>query len=392
MHYSHSSRGDVYLEVDPSGRPLGRLDQQDIDIVGNRIARSAAFMKTKQDARGRTLNNLFHMQMQKAKRYFDGVQQMLRDEAKFHRADNFSASLGTFQPRTLTQTLGTAFMEKRPPLSHREAYDVNTELMPGVSSFEQHRTYVTGEASIYRGGRAEDVGEIQLATAYLTLPVVYMVVKYSHNWLEEMRQQFTGVNRQIIKARGAIRALEELENKLTYQGSESLGMYGALTHPYVDQLDAALDWGDSSTTPEQISRALHSWANYAEEESGSTYQPDTMQISPKLLNYIANLKFGMGDRDTVLEQFRKANPHIRNILKVQEFNDAGPGGSQVIKFHRRGSGPADRSAELMQVMGSTPLPPDRTALQSTMYVVAAFGGLNQREVGDILIVNVPFTR
>lgn len=386
MTVHHQARPSVFVEVDLNGHyQLAR--QQTIDDVNGRIASLMAGVIQRVDSRGRTRRNLHKRSMDALKRYFDSVKREI-----LRRNDDFSPGLGTFQPRQLTQQMRRALEEKRPPLNYRVAYDVNTELRPGVRFYEQYRSYRTGEATVYRGGRAEDVQEIQISNAFFTAPVVYLISKYSVDWLERMGAQFAGLNTEANKARGAIRAIEELQNRLTYQGDKDLGIFGALNHPYVDQIDSALDWGASATTARDISDALHQWANYAEEESGSTFQPDTMQIAPKLYNFIANYKFGAGDMDTILVQFQKANPHITRILKVREFNDAGPGGSHVIKFHRRGQGAADRSAELIQVMGPTMLTPHQHPLVNTLYMVSGFGGLNQREVGDILRVNVPLTR
>ncbi len=44
--------------------------------------------------------------------------------------------------------------------------------------------------------------------------------------------------------------------------------------------------------------------------------------------------------------------------------------------------------ELVKPMGATMLPPDRRALSTEMILVSAYGGLNQREAGDNLVVYV----
>ena len=380
----HHRFDGLFLEVGENGH-ISPASQSAIDQAQSGLTRLMGYAQSRIDDKGRTVWNTHHVSMQLLQGHLDEVGAEIRRDAGLVRADDFAPGLGMFNPRDLTHKMRRVLEEKRPPLNGRLAFDVNTEVPPGALKYEQYRTYTAGEASVYRGGNASDVGEIELANAFFTAPVVYFISSFSVNWLESLRINMTGLNTQLLKMRGAVRALGEIENRLIWEGSEAWGVYGVLNHPYVDKLVSSLDFG--SATAEQMSSALHQWANYAEEQSGSTFQPDTMVIAPKLYNHIANKKFGSGDPETVLERFQKSNPHISRILKARELNDAGPGGDgqHVIEFHRRGAGPADRSAELVQVMGPTILPAERRALSTKTFVVSGFGGLNQHEVGDTLV-------
>ena len=89
----------------------------------------------------------------------------------------------------------------------------------------------------------------------------------------------------------------------------------------------------------------------------------------------------------MLDWMLAANPHITRVEVVRELNDAGGTNIHAMAFCRAASG-SDSSIELVKPMMPTLLPPEQRALASEMFLVSAFGGLNQREVGDNLVVYV----
>lgn len=372
----------LFLEVGPNGHVRQISDSGPVQAG---ITELVAFSQSRTDSRGRTVWNTHDVSTNMLRQHFDSTLADLRERGRGIRSDSFSASMGSFNPRDLTQRMTSVLEERHAPLSARRVFPLNTELRPGSRNYEQWRVYTGGEASVYRGGQAAEKGEIEVGQGSFTAPIIYFISSFSVDWLEQLAINLTGFNTQLRKMRGARRALEEIENRFAFTGSVFWKIYGLLSHPYVDTLisDVAFNSGSSATA---ISRALSSWANYAEQESHSTFQPDTMLIATDLLNYIANEKFGGGDPDTVLDHFKRAHPHIKKIEKVPELNGAGPGGTHGIFFCRGGMGPGDSSVELMQVLPITILPPERRSLTTKTHLVSGFGGLSQHEVGDNLLV------
>jgi len=385
LHFNAIGSGASFFEVGPSGG-IRAASEELASSVQAPLAELGARVDSTTDDIGNTRWSTYADSL-------DMVEYSAAEAASQMRArsDSFSANVGGgLNPRELVGTLRRTLEERRPPLNYRAAFDTNTSLPPGLMEYEQYRASVSGTASIYRGGDGSNVGEIELANTGFKAPIVYLIAAISTNWLEQLNINRIGLGNNTTKMRGAIRALQEAENKLTWTGSEADRIYGVLNHPYVDHMLASIDFGTAQ--PDAMSEAMSTWANYAEEQSGSIFQPDTMLIAPKLLNYIANKRFGSGSDKTVLAHFREAHPHIKRILKVRELNNAGPDGSHYIVFHRKGAGPSDRSIELVRTMGITPLVPDNRPLTSKMFLVCGFGGANQIEVGDALIVAVKLTR
>lgn len=371
-----------FFEVNPTGSGLRPMADSSPITAG--IAMLSLGLKSRTDSKGRTVYNF----NQQVKQHLDSHHGQVRARLDSMRNDDFTAGMGAFNPEDLTHKMSRVLEEAMPPLTSEQVLPVNTEVPPGALNYRQARAYSTGEAKIYRGGNGRDIPAVGIGQAYFTQPVVYICSKFEINWLEQMRNSFGGLDTQTRKMRAARRVIAELENRWAWAGSEAADLYGILNHPYVDELVTTVTF-DSSSSGQQLSRAMSSWANYAEEQSGSTFQPDTMAITPALYNYIANERFASSTDRTVLEHFQVAHPHIRRVVKCRELAGAGPNGEDGIVFMRSGSGPADSSMEKVMPMPTTLLAPEVGALSSCYYLVRATGGVNQREVGDNLVVWVP---
>jgi hypothetical protein len=352
------------------------------------IAALHALCRTRVDAQGRRVSNAHAVSLKLLARHFDSALGTMRqDAAEVLREDDFSAGLGAFNPRDLTYRFKAVLEERLPPLNAMTTFPVNTEVPPGALHYEQYRAYSTGEAVVYRGGSGADVPEVGIGQATARANVAYLISKASVNWLEQLRIGFTGLDTQARKMRAARRVIDELENKWAWNGSEANGLFGMLNHPYCDTALSTVAY-QAATASDDIAADFAMWANYAENESASTFQPNTLLIAPKLANALRNRAYGDNADKSLLQWMLDANPHIKTVKTVRELNDAGGAGIHAMVFVRAGASTADTSVEIIKPMMATLLPPEQRALSSDLYLVSAFGGLNQREVGDNLVVYV----
>jgi len=303
------------------------------------------------------------------------------------RFDGFDPGMGIFQPRDLTQKMRKVMAEKTAPLNAAKAFSINTEVSPGMLEYEQRRTYATGEAVVYRGGSGSNIPAVGIGAAHFQAPVVYLASMYEMDWLEGLRGGLTGLDIGTAKMRAARLVIDQMINRWTFEGATDYGIYGLLNHPYCDTALSDVDW-IAATAADDIVEDFGQWANYSENESGGVFQPDTLLISTKLYNKFSNRRYGDNADKSMMDWMLSANKHIKNVLPIRELNDAGGTNIHAMAFIRKGSGAGDTSAEMIMAMTPTPLPPERTAMSSKMFIVAGFGGLNQREVGDNLVVYV----
>lgn len=374
-----------FLVVHDNGH-VAPLDQSGGVQAG--LYQLAMLCQTRVDAQGRTVRNTHDVSMKRLDGYFRSMAQQLRQDAADMRGDDFAAGMGAgLSPRDLTHKMRRTMEERLPPLNAMRIFPVNTEVQPGAMAYEQSRTYSTGEAIVYRGGSGADIPEVGLGASRMQHPVVYLVAKATINWLEQLATNRVGLDTQARKMRGARRTIDELMNTWAFAGASAHGLMGLLNHPYIDTALSAVPYSNDSAT-DDIAADFAVWANYADNESGSTFQPNTLKIAPKLANYLRNKKYADDASVSLMDWMLSANPHITKVELVRELNDAGGAGIHAMAFSRMGNGPVDSSLELVLALPPTLLPPDSKALATEMYLVAGYGGLNQTEAGDNLVVYV----
>jgi hypothetical protein len=365
----------------------GHIAPADSGPIQAGIARLMEVCDSRRDSLGRVEWDTHSKSMKLLQRHFDVAMRDAREDLTAIRGDAFDPGMGMFNPRDLTHRFQRVLEEKMAPLNATECFPVNTEVPPGALHYEQYRTYSTGEAVVYRGGSGADIPEVGLGQASFKQNVVYLVSKASINWLENLRANMTGLDVQGRKMRAARRVIDELENKWTFNGSEAHGLFGLLNHPYIDTALSTVTYV-AATSGDDIAADFGVWANYAENESGSTFQPDTLLIAPKLENALRNRKYADDASKSLMDWMLSANPHIKRVKKVRELNDAGGSGIHAMVFTRSSNGGGDAVLEIVKPMMPTLLPPERRTLVSEMILASGFGGLNQREAGDNLVVYV----
>jgi hypothetical protein len=295
--------------------------------------------------------------------------------------------MGMFNPRDLTHRFRTIMEQPTAPLQSREVFPLNTEVPPGALAYEQYRTYSTGQAIVYRGGSGADIPEVGLGMASFQSPVVYVVSKASINWLENLRANMVGLNTQERKMRAARLVIDQLEDDWAWNGSADHGLWGLLNHPYMDVAVSDVPY-TSASSADDIAADFAFFANYARNQSGSVFTPDTWLIAPKLASELRNRKYDTNAAKSVMDWMLSANPHIKRVVEVAKLNDAGGAGIHAMAFVRSGTSNADATCEIVKPMMSTLLPPEQRSLVTELFLVSGYGGLNQRETGDNLVVYV----
>ena len=372
---------DERANLAPVGDEFGRISGGIAMLYGVNGSGGACGSRTDADGRRRWDNVDVSGRLLES-RMADGYAGVVRDFGTA-RHDDFGAGLGSFNVRDLTQKLRKAMEEQLPPLQSRQVFSVNTDLSPGILAYEQSRTYGSGQAIVYAGGSGSDIPEVGIGTSTMTSKVVYLVSKATINWLEGLSSAFAGLDTQARKITRMRRVIEELEDKWAFVGNTSLGLYGLLDHPYIDTALSTVAYTDDSAA-DDIVTDFGSWANYAENESAGTFQYDTLLIAPKLANALRNRRYGDNADKSLMEWMISANPHIKRVESVSRLNDAGGTGIHAFAFMR--SNGALPSLEIVKPMTETTLPPDVTALVTSLYTVSGFGGLNQLSAGDNLVV------
>jgi len=313
------------------------------------------------------------------------------DRRRNRRADAFSPGMAQFDPEALTHRFEQVMEQPLPPLNVLRALPVNNEINPGADGYRQWRMFSSGKAVVFKGG-TNGIPEVGFGNTSYFHPSVYFATKMSISWLDILREGMVGISSTNRKLTAMRRAHNEAINQFGIHGENSHGIWGLLNHPYVDKLVSAVTFTRDAgvTTPAQIHDAVVRYANYAEENSRQTFQPNRLLVSPRVYNMLNSTYYQDGSGDNLMKRILDSCDHITSVVKMHELQGTGPGGTDIMMFSRGGAGSSDSSAELMMVMPPSILPPETGGLATTTYMVSGMAGVRQSEVGHNLIVYVEY--
>lgn len=306
------------------------------------------------------------------------------------RSDDFSAALGAgLSPRDLAHRMRAVLETPMQPMTSEQAFPANPEIQPGALTWEQSRMQETGEAIVYRGGSGSGITPVGVGGATATGKVVYLISKAQMSFFEDLVLGRAGaaLDTRARKMRVARDVIRRLINRWMWVGAAEHGIFGAYNNPYMDTALSTVPY-TSASSADDIVADYSTWANYAESESGSVFQPNQISISPKLRIYLQTTPYGTNRDRTIWDYLMQANPHITRVVSSPELNDIGGDGVHGMLFSRVGAGPTDSSLEMLTVMPPTLLPPDTRALGTDFFMIGGTGGLHQTSAGDNLLVLV----
>lgn len=303
------------------------------------------------------------------------------------RQDAAASIGGGHGPRDLVHRMQTILEEKRPPLNSMLVFPINTEVRPGARSYEVRRRFHSGEAVVYRGGNGADIPTVGVGMARFQAPIHYFVSKVAIDLMETWSSSFTGIDEFPGKMRHAIRLIEEKENQIVWNGDADLNLLGLLNHPYVDSALSAVPYNSTSQAA-SIASDVGYWANYAQNVGKGAFESDTWLIAPELETYLRNRAYSATGDKSIMQWILDANPHLKKVVKVRELSNAQGAGIHAMAFVRSGMSKEDASCEIIKPLTPTILPPQMAALGSEHFIISGFGGLNQKNSGDNVIVYV----
>jgi hypothetical protein len=371
-----------WLIVDADGQPHREPNPTHLR---NLLARTMVHSKARTDAKGRKHWGLHRISEKMRADWLKRLFSNHATEMRAIRGDSFDPGAGLHDIQDLTEKFNDIIREETPPLNAFEIWPTDTRVKPGMLQYRQSRLMSTAKAIVYRGGNGADIPRAGVAQVFQTAGVVYLISSAAIDLMEAMTDGVTNIDTMDEKMFAARLAIETLENKWTWEGSDENNLLGLLNHPFIDTFVSGVLYKNSTSTDDLI-EDLARWANYAQVQSSDAFKADTMLISTELRIYLANRPRTTGTDTSTLQWFLNANPHITKVMEVQELNNAGGAGIHGMAFIRRGAGVRDASASIIKPMGITLLPADQRALGTEMYLLSGFGGLNHRKVGDSLVV------
>jgi hypothetical protein len=274
------------------------------------------------------------------------------------------------------------FERKYAPLPYQKLMTISTEGGPGVTSFIYRTLDYVGQAK-RASNNADDIPYVDFSMAEHVSPVVLGHVGY-HYSTEELRQSAVlNVALPATKARAALRAYENLMNKVALVG-ENGDLFGLCNYPGVPVVPAAhAPWTNASTYSDVIADVNTLLAAVYDATAMNDYA-DTLLVPPTVFQTWTNVYMPYTG-EMLLELIKQNNFTTVSgggellIIQVPQLEKASPtAGRRVVAYNRS----ADNL--VMHIpMPLTFLPPQPVNLDLKIPGEFKYGGVEIRYLNTI---------
>lgn len=277
----------------------------------------------------------------------------------------------------------------RRPLNALSLFPIDRSVPVGARTHGWRRRTGRGEA-VFTRGDTQNYGHARTGREERTFPVAYVVCSVRQTYFEMLSNDYAGVQQYSGDLRQAYRLVDERINDTLWRGNDTVGLRGVLNHPFLLKYTLPITVGGvGASTPAAIVAAMHTLVDKPANLSGDTMGGDTMLVSPRFYRYISQTMHSEGTGITILKFFLEGQGPggVTRIIKAQELQGIGPGGSDAIVVFRNELD----SVSNIEVMPTMTMPVfQSTAMSWLTVVVAGTGGIVMPDVGNNIIGFVAF--
>lgn len=160
--------------------------------------------------------------------------------------------------------------------------------------------------------------------------VGFFGASYGYNIREQRAAQASNRPLEARRGRAARRGCEEFRSEVFFAGSKAKQIFGLAANPYIPRqsIDASNFVAGANT--DNTLEELYSLGIAVDENSNEAHQATHLLVDQITYNYISSTRAGAAQlNETILSVYEKNAPYAKTVVKVQEFNTAGPTGGRV---------------------------------------------------------------
>lgn len=245
-------------------------------------------------------------------------------------------SAGLFaQPRDLTAISQRVYEQHFPLLKARVHFPVDGEGGPGAEYLSKRVQEHRGKAKIVRS-YSNDFPRVWSGRDEFLVRFKSLGASYGFSFQDERAAEFAGIDLPDTEATAASRAIAEEENRIAYLGDEEGGLYGAFTFPYIPTLASSVAIHEDTTdTAENILRAVNKWANFTNKLTKNGEEINSVLMTKDSHTYLNTTYRNISNSDSLMDLFRKSNPHITFVDWTNYAAGAGYGGTDIMFFYHK---------------------------------------------------------
>lgn len=167
-----------------------------------------------------------------------------------------------------------------------------------------------------------------------TTPVRSIMMAYEINFLEIRSAAQLGINIDAEKGLAAREFVKREEDRITYLGDPDTGLQGLFTHPMIPSVTSTIQFDDPSLDPGVALQRLNTWTNLVHDViSQRVYQVNSVLFPSRVMTYLNTTYRNSSSDVSLMELYRKGNPHITFVDSCEHADMAGFGGTPAILFY-----------------------------------------------------------
>lgn len=293
------------------------------------------------------------------------------------RTDAAPAGAAGSMARQLEYVYREVLTEPQAPTNLLSQFQVDNTVPVGARTHTVRRYLTEGEAKVWRGTDG-DVPVVDYSQDEESFPVRFIVTSYKTNMFEAQSASYANIPAERLKMMAARQVIEQRMNRLGWYGSAPHGLYGITNYPF--QAIAVLATAfDGTASPTDVLAALNTIANYAEQQSSTTFRSNRMCVSTRVHNFLFQTRLGSVSDITIGDFFLKSQQgRISAIDSCWELQGTGPGSTDGILAYEDSA----LGVSVVIPQGITWLPLQVAGFSSIRYVYASFGGIVERNCGS----------
>lgn len=251
----------------------------------------------------------------------------------YQRADE---DVSLYSTRQLDYVMAEVQRASYPELKGRVHVPVQFDGGAGSMSITQKSVDIRGKAAI-KAVPDDDIPLVGLVGgAEQTQPVRSILMAYEVNFMEIRSAAQLGINVSSEKGLAAREFVAREENRITYLGDPLTGLNGLFQHPLMPSITSDIQFDDPNLDPVVALARMNLWANAVHDTiTARTFQVNAVIMPSRVMTYMNTTYRNSSSDISLMDLFRKGNPHITFVDSCAEADIGGFGGSAAIVFYNK---------------------------------------------------------
>lgn len=241
-----------------------------------------------------------------------------------------------FSTRQLEYVMAEVQRASYPELKGRMHVPVQFEGGAGSMSITQKQVDIRGAASI-KAVPDDDIPLVGLVGGQeQNQPVRSILMAYEVSFMEIRAAAQMGINVPSEKGLASREFIARKENEITYLGDPIAGLQGLFQHKFIPSITSDIQFDDFSLDPNVALQRMNFWANAVHDIiTNRTFQVNAAIFPSRVLTYMNTTYRNSASDVSLMELFRKGNPHITFVDSCAEADFAGFNRSAAIVFYNK---------------------------------------------------------